>query len=151
MPMRTMYVLERIEPDSDRVLLSSPDRESCELLLRMIAQHRSRHATTANSAEHLRAFAYRLKQNPETTDLITLEREHFRLREDPEAPAAQSPSKMELRRICRDIPPQPNVVRTKTSAEVAVAQATADTGQGPRWIGLTSDQKPQIDGERFEI
>lgn len=146
-----MYVLERLEGDSTRQLLASPDIESVERLLLMIIRSRSKTAKSFEDAEHLRAAAYRFSCDTSERNLLTLDGEHFCIYKSSATIDAVKPNKQMLRRIARSTPRLSPVLDEMTSAQTAAIAARGETEREPGWIPPSGEDPVQISGERFEI
>ena len=147
-----MHVLERLEGTTSEVLLAAPDRSSVERLLVLIVRRRSRANALSSEAhvEHLRAAAYRITVNSGDDEFLSLDGEHFRIREDESLPETSAPSSRMLRRIARRTPPPVSGPTEVSSAAVAVARARS-TDMSTDDSQFAVEQDTVIDRERFEL
>ena len=146
-----MYVLERVEGDHTRQLLATQDRASVENLLSMIVRSRARSAKGIEQAEHFRAVAYRLATGSKHVEFLTLDAEHFRIRQAATDMRPTKTNKLALRRIVRGLPPLSRILQQPNSVQVAVKTASAESEPEPGSIPTTAEAPVQIHGERFEI
>lgn len=149
-----MYVLERVEADSERLILAAPERKTIDLLLSLILRARIRASKDGVKSEHLRSALYRLKTGRNVDAFITLDSEHFRIREtddgDETPYSALAPSKRMLQRLASKIqPPKSPASEQPSSVESAVARSKADKSE----LGwdIEADDEHLLDGDRFGI
>lgn len=119
-----MYVVERIEGDSIRPLLATPERAPAVQLLLLIARSRARSTRTVSHIEHLRSLIFRLKTGSDESAMISLSGERFRIREDDSVDRSPSWNRRTLRRIAR-IPELSPILVGKSQIEAA-ADALGD-------------------------
>ena len=151
-----MYVLEQVEADSHKLILAANERHTIETLLSLILRARIRTSKNSATSEHLRSAQYRLKTGQRLEELITLDSEHFRIREVDEESvqvnAELAPSKRELQRLAGLVrPTEPTAGNQPSSVEIAVARSTAKNEDDAGWYISTTEDETPLDGDRFEI
>ena len=151
-----MYLLERIEKDTERLILAAPERKTVELLLSLILRARIRSSSNEVSSEHLRSAEYRLKAGHLFDEFIALDGEHFRICKSDdsyETPyRALAPSKRTLRRLAAQVPPpRASAVEQSSSVQTAVARSKEQDKSDIDWYAGNTDEDVLIDGDRFGI
>lgn len=138
-----VFVLERLAPDSHRVLIVSNEYQGASRALAQILRMRAKETNHLARSEHYRSAVLRLRSGAVLEDFIALDGEHFRIRTSNAGEEPTSNTRSAQRRLLRSL-------RNARNLSEQEAQPNED-----RWVQAPDSDAGEddliIDGERFDI